>query len=135
MSLGIGFLILDVATLGSGSLIRGGIKQTAKNFVKIHKHHLVPKKVFKDNPELINLLLRDSGQNLKKLPAGFHGNHPSYSEYVQRRITEMKNNGTLNEQNIKVLQKELTSRINQAYDNYKVTGENLNTYFKALNGN
>jgi RHS repeat-associated protein len=143
MAFGVGFLIVDVATFGSGSIIKGavkqgikqGTKQAAKNSAKIHKHHLIPKKVFKETAELANVMKRDIGQNLKKLPSGFHGNHPSYSDYVQRRITEMIENGTLNEQNIKVLQKDLSSRINQAYDNYKVTGENLNTYFKALEGN
>lgn len=46
LSMGVGFLILDVATLGSGSIVRGtlkqGLKQGAKQLVKIQKHHIIP---------------------------------------------------------------------------------------------
>ncbi|WP_333694373.1 RHS repeat domain-containing protein [Flavobacterium sp.] len=143
VAMGVGFLIVDVATLGSGTIVKGavkqgikqGTKQAAKNSVKIHKHHLIPKATFKKYMELADVMKRDVGQNLKKLPAGFHWSHKSYNKYVEKRIQEMIDNGTLNEQNIKVLQHNLSKLINQAYDNYKVTGENLNTYFKALNGN
>jgi len=146
VAMGVGFLALDIFTFGGGSVIKGGIKtsikigarevaeegidQVVKKSIKIQRHHIIPKKVFKDTPELIKLMKRDVGQNLKKLPSGFHGNHPAYSNYVNGRINNLIRTGNLSAESIKSLQKEMSLMINKAYDNYKLTGENLNTFFK-----
>jgi hypothetical protein len=81
--------------------------------------------------EAINL---NGGLNLKKLPSGFHGNHPQYSTFVTNQLQAIEAGG-ISPGSIETLQKGLNSMINSAYDNYKVTGQNLNEYFRALNGN
>lgn len=72
----------------------------------------------------------NGGFNLKKLPTPFHGNHPQYNKYVAKQLGNLK---VVSEGSINALQKDLNSMINAAYDNYKLTGENLNEFFRKLN--
>jgi RHS repeat-associated protein len=103
--------------------------------VKIQKHHIIPKAVFRDVGEAIqNAMELNGGFNLKKLPAPFHGNHPQYSEYVGNQLNAIRNAG-VTPGSIQALQKNLNGMINDAYDNYKATGQNLNDYFRQFNNN
>jgi RHS repeat-associated protein len=103
--------------------------------VKIQKHHIIPKAVFRDAGEAIqNAMELNGGFNLKKLPAPFHGNHPQYSEYVGNQLNAIRNAG-VTPGSIQALQKNLNGMINDAYDNYKATGQNLNDYFRQFNNN
>lgn len=79
--------------------------------------------------------MRDCGKNLKKLPNRFHGNHPEYSKWIDRKLTELQKSGKLNKEEINKLIDEATKNINKAYDNFiKTDGkENLNQFFKKLN--
>lgn len=104
--------------------------------IKIQKHHIIPKAVYKKAGALVQEAMElDGGFNLKKLPFPFHGNHPQYSNYVTEQLNEMVRNGNVSPGSIKTLQKNLNGMINQAYDNYKATGENLNDFFRRINGN
>ncbi|WP_394352482.1 AHH domain-containing protein [Flavobacterium silvaticum] len=105
----------------------------ATAFKQIQRHHIIPRAVFRDaSKALQDVISLNGGLNLKKLPSGFHGNHPEYSKYVRSELNQIQN---ITEGSIKALQKDLNSLINQAYDNYKATGQNLNDYFRNLNGN
>lgn len=105
----------------------------AAKFAKLQKHHIIPRAVFRDADVAIkNAMNLNAGNNLKKLPSGFHGNHPQYNSYVASQLNALDN---VTPGSIQNLQKSLNSMINDAYDNYKITGENLNDYFRKINGN
>ncbi|MCO6164495.1 RHS repeat-associated core domain-containing protein, partial [Flavobacterium sp. NRK F7] len=113
----------------------GGEANLAKQLTKIQKHHVIPKAVYKKLADKLGEYMKlNGGFNLKKLPTPFHGNHPQYNDYVMGRIEDLIRNNKINETSIKSLQKELSTMINSAYDNYKKTGQNLNDYFKIING-
>lgn len=97
--------------------------------LKIQKHHIIPKALFKKYPALGKFLLRDGGFNLKKLPTPFHGNHPQYNKYVGRKIEQLIQRGNLNSSSLKSLQGELNRTLNKAYD----SGLKLNDYFRQFN--
>lgn len=93
----------------------------------IHKHHVIPKAIYKE----LNLgkygFSINHGLNLKKLPSFFHGNHPAYSNYVRQRIQQM---GVVDIHKLKILQRDLRQEINDIYLN---TGfSRLNDYYKTL---
>jgi hypothetical protein len=46
---------------------------------KSHRHHIIPKAVYKQFADLKSLMVRDGKMNLIDLPAGFHGNYPAYN--------------------------------------------------------
>lgn len=99
----------------------------------IQKHHIIPQAVYKKAGESVkNAMKLHGGNNLKKLPVPFHGSHFQYNKYVTQRLNELQD---VNSASIQALQKDLNSMINNAYDNYKVTGENLNDYFRRINEN
>lgn len=103
---------------------------------KIHNHHIIPKAVYRKADDAIkNVMKLNAENNIKKLSAGFHGNHPQYSNYVNGRLNNMRINNNINSGSIQSLQMELNSMIDKAYDNYKTTGQNLNDYFRQFNGN
>lgn len=101
--------------------------------VKIQRHHIIPKAVYRDASEAVKKAMNlDAGNNLKKLPTPFHGNHPQYSSYVTDQLNALDK---VTPGSIQTLQKNLNSMINNAYDNYKATGQNLNDYFRQFNNN
>lgn len=102
-------------------------------FAKIQKHHIIPQAVYKKAGAAVQDAMKlNAGNNLKKIPTPFHGNHPQYNSYVTQRLNQMQN---VTPGSIQILQKDLNNMINNAYDNYKVTGQNLNDYFRQFNGN
>jgi hypothetical protein len=65
------------------------------------------------------------------LPTPFHSRHDAYTTYVNRRIDKLiKDSPDFSLQDIKSLQDELVSKINDAYKHFETTGESLNTFFK-----
>jgi len=105
----------------------------AATAVKIQKHHIIPKAVYRDAAKAIqNAIELNGGFNLKKIPFPFHGNHPQYNIFVTNQLNNLKD---ISPGSIQNLQKDLNSLINTAYDNYKATGgaENLNEFFRKLN--
>jgi len=99
-----------------------------------HKHHLITKNLWKKYSKQLEPILgkvRDDPFNLKKLPTPFHGKHGSYSDYVEKQLTDLLESGKFNQKTYTELQKSLRKIIGSAYDNYKKTGMNLNEYFKA----
>lgn len=74
--------------------------------------------------------------NLKLVRAGFHGNHPAYSTWITNELNKtMEKESRLTPQSVNEIITEAKIEIENAYKNYKLTGENMNTYFKKLNGN
>ncbi|MGZ3751541.1 MAG: hypothetical protein ACXVAU_09725 [Mucilaginibacter sp.] len=73
---------------------------------------------------------------MKRLPVGFHGNHPAYNTYVLKRLNALQ---VLNADDlikaVEILNIELRHHIRDAYKLHKNTGGllNLNDYFKMLN--
>ena len=104
---------------------------------KIQKHHIIPKAVYKRyEKKLTSIIMRDCGKNLKKLPNRFHGNHPAYSKWIEKKLEKLSNTkGGLTEEKINKLLDESKKEIYKAYENFKNTGgkENMNDYFKKLN--
>ncbi|WP_259328633.1 AHH domain-containing protein [Bacteroides fragilis] len=101
-------------------------------------HHIIPQAVWrKINKEFDNALKNIEGyvqnvtkkavdiSNLIDLDKPFHGNHPSYSEFVERQLKKLIGDDNLNLSSVKKLQDELRSLIDKA----KELGKNLNDYF------
>ncbi len=100
--------------------------------IKLQKHHIIPKAVFNTFDGLPTSLKRDSRDNLKLVPAGFHGNHPSYSKWVELRLTELQKKGALTYDKFIAFKKEVTSHINNALKEWETSGQNMNKYFEKL---
>ena len=110
-------------TIGGLDLLGGG---GGFLFRRLQAHHLIPKKVYKQNKKLFKSLgyKRDNWRNLILLPTPFHGNHPAYSSYVKHRLRALGFNPTKKDivgvQNslraeIKMLRKKGESSLNQYY--------------------
>ena len=61
-----------------GDIGKGG-KYGGKIITQIQKHHIIPKQLYNIIPGLGDLILKNSGLNLKQVPNKFHGNHPAYT--------------------------------------------------------
>ena len=97
-------------------------------------HHLIPQSLMEEfGTHFKNAGLSvDDGFNLKYLEKGFHGNHPQYSGRVAEKLREFINqNGSLTEQNIRELAKDMRALVNEAYHDWKnLSGPNLNEAFR-----
>ena len=121
------------AGLSLGAMIPVG--GYAANAIKIQRHHIIPKAVYRDAGDAVKSVMNlNAGNNLKKLPTPFHGNHPQYNIFVRNQLNAIRKDG-VTPGSIQTLQKNLNGMINNAYDNYKATGQNLNDYFRQYNGN
>lgn len=69
--------------------------------------------------------------NLIDLQRPFHGNHPSYNDYVRKQLTNLKMGGDITLDNIRALQTDLRNKISQA----QKSGKTLNSYFDDLSKN
>lgn len=121
---------------GGLELLGGPVKQSVTQLarvaklIKIQKHHIIPKAIFKKNKALLAPFMRlNAGFNLKKLPTPFHGNHPQYNTYVGNQIQGLISRGSLSAKSLRGLQKSLNTQLNKAYD----SGIKLNDYFRKLN--
>ncbi len=98
-------------------------------------HHIIPQEVYKTfNNEFKNV--KGYVQNVTKkamdksnlidLDKPFHGNHPKYSDYVNKSVKDLVDNNNLNLKSIRKLQDEMLGHIGDALK----SGKNLNDYFK-----
>ena len=99
--------------------------------LKTHKHHLIPKAVYKKFPELKNILNRDGAENLIDIPEVFHGTHPQYSKWIENQIKKLNKN--ISKDNIDKIKEELQNHINKAYNDFLENGDYLNDYFREIN--
>jgi RHS repeat-associated protein len=129
--------------------IRKGASTTLKNNMKKEgakvagqAHHVLPVALIKQNKHFYELIENgwdiNKALNGKDLAKGFHTNHPAYTNYINDQINKFvqkKGSGKLKDFIEKTLIPELNGAIDEAYDVYKKTGDNLNTQFKkAANG-
>lgn len=70
---------------------------------------------------------------LLEVPAGFHGNHPAYNEWITRKLNDSRINGRLLPESVQKVRKDAEIEIEGAYKLWKETGVNMNSYFKNLN--
>ncbi|WP_026998143.1 AHH domain-containing protein [Flectobacillus major] len=96
-------------------------------------HHIIPKGVYKDNAAIFDQLKNfdiDNIGNLIPLNKGFHGNHPAYSEYVAKELTELatQNGGKLTIQHITQTVDKMEGVIQKANN----SSSNLNDYIRTL---
>ena len=123
--------VVDLA-LGSNLNKKGELKIAKElGLLKTHKHHLIPKAVYKKFPELKNILKRDGAENLIDIPEGFHGNHPQYSKWIENQINTIE--GEITAEDIERIMNEAQEHIYKAYDKFIKDGYNLNDYFKEIN--
>ena len=123
--------VFDLA-LGSNFNKKGELKIAKElGLLKTHKHHLIPKAVYKKFPELKNILKRDGAENLIDIPEGFHGNHPQYSKWIENQINTIE--GEITAEDIERIMNEAQEHIYKAYDKFIKDGYNLNDYFKEIN--
>ena len=76
--------------------------------------------------------------NLMNLPAGFHGNHPQYSKWIEKELNDIKRTHTsLPYSEVKDLIQRAQIEIGKAYDLWLKNGRdkayNMNEYFRKLN--
>ena len=112
------------------------VAEYRKVITQLHRHHLIPKAVYKDYfSKLSSFIVRDSGKNIKRLPNKFHQNHPAYNDWIEYKLNAIiKGKGGVTQEKIDDLIKEASQEINKAYDNFKRTdgAVNMNSYFKDL---
>ena len=124
--------VVDLA-FGSEFNNKGGV-EIAKTLgiLKTHKHHLIPKSVYKNFPKLKGIIDRDGAKNLIDIPEVFHGNHPQFSTWIENRINDIKGEITEEEDIVRIMN-EAQEHIYKAYDKYMRDGDNLNDYFREIN--
>jgi len=105
-------------------------RRAAKAIQKIQKHHVVPnavEKTFRKDLKAIDWK-QNGGNNIKRLPTPFHGNHPAYNKYVTDKMNKMRRDGNMTSESMRKLQDDLRQEINDIYLNKK--SEKLNDYYK-----
>jgi hypothetical protein len=116
------------------STVSGAFKLSAVLMVArsaTQKHHLIPKAVFKRYKNLLPAgYKRDHLANLMTLSTPFHGNHPSYSRYVESQLSSLLQNGPITMSQMTGLQTHLRTKL----DSIQKSGayERFNQYFKDL---
>jgi RHS repeat-associated protein len=99
--------------------------------VVYHNHHIIPKAVYKRMEDLWTVM--EKNNRTIKVPAGFHGNHPKYSKWIENELNDIiKNEGKLTPDSVNKLIQKSTKEINNALLHYQITGENMNKYFERL---
>ena len=75
----------------------------------------------------------EKNKKIIRVPAGFHGNHPKYSKWIENELNDIiLNEGKLTPESVNRLIKKATDEINNSFIHYQKTGENMNTYFEKL---
>lgn len=95
-------------------------------------HHLIPNQIYKEFKNELDELdwIQNEEENLMKLPTPFHGNHPSYSNFVRQEMQKIMEKSSNKIKDLKQLQTDLRGLINNVHKSGKF--ERLNSYFKAL---
>ncbi|QQX76518.1 MULTISPECIES: RHS repeat-associated core domain-containing protein [Aequorivita] len=130
--------LYDKLRKGASRVLKKNMKEAGK-VVENHAHHILPLALIKENKAFKELVENgwdiNQALNGKDLPAGFHYNHPAYTDYVSEQINVyIEKNGSKNLEKYieKTLIPELNEAIDEAYDIYKSSKENLNTQFKDV---
>lgn len=98
-------------------------------------HHIIPQQIyrefkdhFKSIPGYVQNVTKKAKDmsNLIDIGPVIHGNHPQYNRYVRQRVSELINKNNLNLEQVRQLQRDLTSCIEDAIAKIK----RLNNYFK-----
>lgn len=107
-----------------------------------HWHHLIPKKIF---TQILNKIaglsvFKNMIYNLEKLPAGFHGNHPKYTDWIAHKLNEkIILSKSLDLEDLLEISIEAKKEIAKAYKIWLKHGKskqyNLNEYFKKKMSN
>jgi hypothetical protein len=141
------FLIARWGAEVAAAILRRGELATNMAIVdEAQAHHIIPVEIL-GRIGMVRELVKsgwdfNSAINGAALAAGFHGNHPKYTEYVIRRITVWvaANRSVMIDGGVAqfkvwmetVLLVELRGHIATAKSRFAVTGRNLNDYFAAL---
>ena len=109
-------------------------------------HHIIPWTRFKGNRVVqeaafdgFHMNSKVNGRALQKYTSltgeGLHGNHPQYDTYVQKLMDNFveDNPAFSSEQARNFLERELIPELNTLIDQAKLSGLNLNEYFRLLN--
>lgn len=81
--------VVSIFPIGDVVKVKKASKLKDLYFYITHSHHLIPKAVYRRFEDLTGVLKRDGKMNRMDLPAGFHGNHPQYSEWVARKLDDI----------------------------------------------
>lgn len=99
--------------------------------VVFHKHHVIPKAVYKKMEDLWTVM--EKNNELMLVRAGFHGNHPKYSKWIEEQLHRViERDGMLTPDNVNEVIQDARIEINKAIQHYENTGENMNKYFRKL---
>jgi RHS repeat-associated protein len=92
-----------------------------------HSHHIITRQLFVELDLAKYGFKLDHIKNLIDLPTPFHGNHPSYTNYVRKQIANLE---TVTLENLIDIQTEMTKQIQRIHSSgaYK----RLNHYYKNL---
>ena len=63
------------------------------------------------------------------LPADFHWNHPRYTKWIEGKIDKQH----LDTKEIEGIRDQAISELNKAVDEWQISGQRINKYFKKLN--
>jgi RHS repeat-associated protein len=121
-------------SLAAAIPIVGSVAPLAKRFVTgFQKHHIIPTQIYNEFKEALDGIKwwQQHKNNLERLPTPFHGNHPSYSDYVRKRINELIDNRNFNLNEMIKLQDELRKVINKGLNQ---GADKLNNFFKDGGG-
>ena len=104
-------------------------------------HHIIPQQIYKEFRSQLKGLSNGVDKyiqnvstkakdmsNLIDLQRPFHGNHPSYSDYVRQQLTNLRDTNSFTLDNVRKLQADLRDKIAQA----QKSGKTLNGYFDDL---
>ena len=119
---------------GVGDAVKVKRINNAIEQLKVHKHHIIPKAVYRDYKEIQSLMHKDI-DNLFEIPAGFHGNHPAYSKWIRTQLDEYKSKGGITIDNLNELKNQAQKEITKARRQWEASDRtiNMNTYFKNKN--
>ncbi|WKK59672.1 RHS repeat-associated core domain-containing protein [Sphingobacterium sp. BN32] len=113
----------------TGEIAETGVEVAAKTSTTVfQKHHIIPNQVYKTFQTDLKAIgwKQNDMFNLKKLPTPFHGNHPSYNNFIMNEMNMLKQSGNLNLNSMQNLQHKMRLMIGDAYR----SGGTLNQYFK-----
>ncbi len=119
---------------GVGDAVKVKRINNAIEQLKVHKHHIIPKAVYRDYKEIQSLMHKDI-DNLIEIPAGFHGNHPAYSDWIHAKLQQNIGKGGITIDNLNELKNQAQKEISKALRKWEESGRtiNMNTYFKNIN--
>jgi uncharacterized NAD(P)/FAD-binding protein YdhS len=96
---------------------------------KAEDHNLFTKSLYAQYKKLLpKTYKRDHSKNLMNLQTPFHGNHPIYTRYVEKRFLQMVDQGPISMDKMRSLQDSLRTGIEKIQNSGKYL--RLNDFFK-----